>query len=107
MKTVLAVDLGGTNIRMAAVSQDGRILHHTKRPTPNDLAPDDLLELTGQLADDCRWPASSMSAIAFAPPANVGGDGIIRNLPNIPLLDGFGLRDALQARFKVPAVVEN
>jgi glucokinase len=104
---VLAVDLGGTNIRMAAVNRDGNILQHAKRPTPHQLTPETLLDLTNQLAGDCGFERTKPDAIAFAPPANVGADGIIRNLPNLPLLDGFGLKAALQDEFGIPAVVEN
>ena len=32
---VLAVDLGGTNLRMAAVNRRGEVLFRTKRETPN------------------------------------------------------------------------
>jgi len=104
---VLAVDLGGTNVRMAAVTIDGDIRQHAKRPTPDEFSPDDLLTLTQQLAGECGFETRKPSAIAFAPPANVGADGIIRNLPNLPLLDGFQLKAALQGRFGIPAVVEN
>jgi len=109
-KVVLAVDLGGTNIRMAAVKSDGTILHHAKRPTPAAFSPDQLLELTTILVDECSAAISSdsaVTAIAFAPPANVGPDGVLRNLPNLPLLDGYDLRSALMQRFGMPATVEN
>lgn len=103
-QTVLAVDLGGTNIRMAAVVPDGSIVRRAKRPTPDGLTPAGLLALTRELAAEC---ADAIDAIAFAPPANVGADGVIRNLPNLPFLDGFALRSALQSEFGVPAFVEN
>ena len=106
-RIVLAVDLGGTNIRMAAVTVDGDIRQHAKRPTPDEFSPDDLLTLTQELVIDCGFETTGPSAIAFAPPANVGADGVIRNLPNLPLLDGFALKDALERKFNVPAVVEN
>ena len=35
---VYAADLGGTNIRMAAVDGEGSILHHTKKPVPGGQA---------------------------------------------------------------------
>jgi glucokinase len=107
-KVVLAVDLGGTNIRMAAVKSDGTLLQHAKQPTPSEFTPDNLLQLTERLAADCGFAFfKDVAAIAFAPPANVGADGIIRNLPNLPLLDGFAMKSALESKFGVPAVVEN
>jgi len=109
-KVVLAVDLGGTNIRMAAVESDGTILHQSRQATPDNFTPDQLLDLTSELADECRAALArdaSVVGIAFAPPANVGFDGVLRNLPNLPLLDGFSLKDALEKKFGVPAFVEN
>jgi glucokinase len=107
-KVVLAVDLGGTNIRMAAVTGDGAILRHAKRPTPSDLSPDQLLELTEQLSRDCRGDAGEKpAAIAFAPPANVTRDGVLHNLPNIPGLDGYDLKTGLQEKLTLPATIEN
>lgn len=103
---VLAVDLGGTNIRMAAVRSDGTIIQRAKRPTPSDLTPDQLLELTRHLAGDCD-SSNNSSGIAFAAPANVDPDGVLRNLPNLPLLDRFALKAGLETSLGIPAVVEN
>src|SRR5438034_7665440 len=106
---VLAVDLGGTNLRMAAVTADGALLHQTKQPTPADLSPEKLLELTAVSADECRSAIeknTTISAIAFAPPANVTPDGVLHNLPNIPGLDGYDLKTGLQEKLGIPATIE-
>src|SRR5437764_7745507 len=107
---VLAVDLGGTNLRMAAVTPDGTILHQTKQPTPEHLDPEALLTITANLADECRGTMPSdtrVAGIAFAPPANVTADGVLHNLPNIPGIDGYDLKKGLEERFDVPATIEN
>ena len=106
---VLAVDLGGTNIRMAAVRSDGTILRRAKRPTPAGLLPAALLALTDSLAAECRGPISerSVAAIGFAPPANVTPEGVLHDLPNIPGLDGFHLKAGLIERFGLPTAIEN
>ena len=107
---VLAVDLGGTNIRMAAVKSDGTILHHAKHPTPPNLSPERLLDLTAELADECRTGLaadSTVVGIAFAPPANVTADGVLHNLPNIPGLDGYDLKTGLTQKLGLPATIEN
>lgn len=108
---VLAVDLGGTNIRMAAVAHDGGILHLTRK-THKDLTPDGLISLTGELADECIAQVSAdtrVVGIAFAAPAPAAKDfdGVLTQLPNLPSISGMNLRTALQERFSFPVTIEN
>jgi glucokinase len=110
--TVLAVDLGGTNIRMAAVSNEGKILHLTRAATPTEVSPEGLTALTGRLADECRRAIPSnrtLKAICFAAPAPApkNGSGILTKLPNIPTLDGMDLRAALTDLLQMPVLIEN
>src|SRR4051812_13187517 len=89
--TVLAVDLGGTNIRMAAVSDDGTILSHVKHPTPKPCAVDALMDLSGKMADECRAALHSddkVVGVAFGVPANVTSAGVLHGFANIPDLNG-------------------
>lgn len=109
---VLAVDLGGTNIRMAAVASDGEILHLTRQPTPKSVTPVELISITGELADECEGhigPNIGLRGIAFAAPAPASKDcdGVLTRLPNIPTLNGMNLKAALRARFPFPVTVEN
>lgn len=108
---VLAVDLGGTNIRMAAVAHDGGILHLTRR-AHQDLTPDKLISLTGELADECVTQISAdtrLVGIAFAAPAPApkNSDGILTQLPNLPSVSGMNLKAALRERFSFPVIIEN
>jgi glucokinase len=110
--TVLAVDLGGTNIRMAAVSDKGAILHLTRAATPADVSPEGLTALTGRLADECRQSIPSnrrLGAICFAAPAPAAkdGNGVLTKLPNIPTLDGMDLRAALTDLLQMRVLIEN
>ena len=43
-KIVLATDLGGTNLRMAAVCKDGVVLHREKIKTPRSNSPNELID---------------------------------------------------------------
>ncbi|MFN0140609.1 MAG: ROK family protein [Pyrinomonadaceae bacterium] len=109
---VLAVDLGGTNIRMAAVARDGGILHLTRRPTPKSVSPVELISLTGEMADECIEQIGGdkrLCGIAFAAPAPASrnSDGVLTRLPNIPTLNGMNLKAALRDRFAFPVIVEN
>lgn len=111
-EAALAVDLGGTNLRMAAVADDGEILHLTRRPTPKSVTPVELISLAGEMADECIESIgvdTRLLGIAFAvpAPANKDSDGVLTRLPNIPTLNGMNLRAALSGRFHFPVTVEN
>jgi glucokinase len=110
-KIVFAVDLGGTNLRMAAVSDDGVILSHARTPTPRDCDPTALLDAMETLAGECRSglaDGQKIAAIGVGAPANVSPqDGILKNLPNLRQLEGMDLKGGLTERFKIPVTLEN
>src|SRR6187549_1848294 len=98
-KIVLAVDLGGTNLRMAAVSDDGAILSHARMPTPRDGGPSALIDALEALAAECRAglaESQKIAAIGIGAPANVSPKhGILKNLPNLRQLEGMDLKGGL------------
>jgi glucokinase len=109
---VLAADLGGTNLRMAAVSRDGAILSHSRHKTPESVSSDALARLLSQVADECRKDIdgdSQLSAVGIGVPAPVPTefDGVLTKLPNIPTLEGADLRSILEHCFNVPSHIEN
>src|SRR5690349_9285147 len=105
---VLAVDLGGTNVRMAAVDDAGNVLHLVRRPTPKGVTPEQLTNLFAEMADECRTATSrNFSAIGIGVPANVTSSGILHHLPNLPSLEGADLTDMVSRRLAMPVVLEN
>ena len=83
---VLAVDLGGTNLRMAAVGQAGKIYAEARRGTPKEAGPTGLLAAMAGLADECRASLgadSQVVGIGAGVPANISKDGVLANLPNL------------------------
>jgi glucokinase len=105
---VLAVDLGGTNVRMAAVDDAGNVLHLVRRPTPKGVTPEQLTDLFAEMADECRSATSrEFSAIGIGVPANVTSSGILHHLPNLPSLEGADLTDMVSKRLAMPVVLEN
>jgi glucokinase len=106
---VLAIDLGGTNLRMAAVGPDGSILSHAKTESRNADKPQKLLQALSSLADECRAALTEphqLVGIGAGVPAN-RTDGILQTLPNLPRLEGMNLKADLTAKFRVPVVIEN
>jgi len=112
-KVVLAADLGGTNLRMATVDSDGKIMHLDKKPTPRGVLPAQLVDQIRQMADDCCSPIGlrrgDLSGVGFTAPAPVAKDfdGFLTKLPNIPTLVGMNLKAELEKLFNLPVVIEN
>ncbi len=106
---VFAVDLGGTNLRMAAVSAGGNILSRVKMRTPADDGSDAIVEAiigaAGELSDAI---SGHPRAISLAVPAIVNHtDGMIVQAPNLPSLDQFDLAYAVQSNTGIPVCIEN
>ncbi len=110
-KIVLACDLGGTNLRMAAVDSDGKILFRTKRDTPKSDRADDIIRTIVEVSDECREAVKddgNIIAIGAAVPATLSVErGILMKAPNVPCLDGFRMVAALENELNIKAVIEN
>ncbi|NNE99252.1 MAG: ROK family protein [Pyrinomonadaceae bacterium] len=107
---VLAADLGGTNLRIAAVGRDGTILERSKIATPRDSKPDRLFSALVEIANDClkKCEKVNLTAIAIAVPATVDAcKGILLDAPNLPELNGFGIVSALEEEMNVKVFLEN
>jgi len=97
---VVAVDLGGTNLRAALVSE-GKILRYMKKPTPKtkDELLNTLVEVISEVFDN------EVKAIGMGSPGPLK-NGVIQNPPNLPLRN-FNLKKFLQKKFKVRVEIEN
>jgi glucokinase len=107
---VLAVDLGGTNLRVAAVDVTGRILHHAKSPTPRSHDGKEIVKLMAELAARCRQALEGHAALAIgaAIPATLDTRaGRVLRAPNLPELDGFELGKAIADELDIPVIIEN
>jgi glucokinase len=95
----LAVDLGGTNLRAAAVSADGTILYESQRPTFADQGVDALIDriaLSIREAAD-RASVSPDTEVGVAAPGPLDPRaGVVHFAPNLPGWRNVPLRDRLQ-----------
>ena len=107
----LALDLGGTNIRLAAIGEDGIVYSRSRSATPKRSSSIEIVDLIVRLADGCREkvpPGSNIFAIAAAVPATINEQaGILTKLPNLPALEGVRLRDVLTERLGIETILEN
>lgn len=108
---VLAADLGGTNLRMAAVDREGKILHRTKHDTPKSDRADEIIAAIVEAASECLKSIKKkgwIKAFGAAVPATLNAPaGVILKAPNLPALDGFRFSATISDELNLPVVLEN
>ena len=104
-KLVLAVDLGGTNMRVAIVDEDGKILDRDEQPTP-DAA--ETIEPFTDFVGTFRARHDVDHAV-FAVPSRIDHqEGTLLRAPNIPPPWAHLMtRDALEAALDVTLILAN
>lgn len=108
---VLATDLGGTNLRMAAVDSDGVILFQTKCSTPKTDSVSEIVDIFLSKIVECRSKIDAnhqIKAVSFAVPGGVDYEnGTVLKAPNLPCLEGFPLADSLEEKLNLKVILEN
>lgn len=97
---VVAVDLGGTNLRIAIIERR-KILKYWKEKTPKT-ASEIKKRIFGLIEN---FMSDDVRGIAVASPGPLK-NGTIKNPPNLPLRN-WNLKREMEKEFKVPAVVKN
>ncbi|MBL8124924.1 MAG: ROK family protein [Pyrinomonadaceae bacterium] len=110
-KLILAADLGGTNLRMAAVSRSGDLAIRRKVCTPTSKTREDILAAIEETARSIRselGDLGELAAFGAAVPAIVNSkQGIVLRSPNLPELNGLEFSSYFSDRLKMPVVLEN
>lgn len=102
MKSAIGVDIGGTNIRIACVSEKGEVLERLTEPTPSN-------DFTGKLTALIR---NTLKPDVIGIGLGIAGiidrrRGMVLESPNIPELNNASLKETLEREFSLPVVVEN
>ncbi len=98
----IAIDLGGTNLRVALVVGN-KIKKYIKKPTPKDKKAilKEMCVFISQLMD------KNVKGIGIASPGPLDSKkGIIQNPPNLPFKN-FNLKKYLEKKFSVPVEISN
>jgi glucokinase len=106
MSHTVAVDIGGTHIRVAVYEPDSLkpVAHHRTRSLAKQPGVYDRLEK----AIESVWPQGKVKAIGIASPGPLDPHtGTILDTPNIPEWENFPLTANLSQHFKVPAFLDN
>ncbi len=109
---VIAVDLGGTNLRFALLNAAGDIVHRQSEATAPGHGRDTLVQrlANGIMAIPQRAgiAADHIAAVGLGIPGLVElQPGRVVKAPNIPALDGFLLGPALESLLPWPVVLDN
>lgn len=108
---VLAADMGGTNLRMAAIGPEGNFLDSRSIATPSSGSVEDIVDAIATIAEDCRDSVSDLfelRSLGLAAAALISSEtGRVLSSPNLPELNGRDLAGDLQARLGIPVVLEN
>lgn len=108
---VLAGDLGGTNLRIAAVDAAGTVLYRAEAETPRHPNGGKVVDAAVDLAMECRGAIGrdrDIKGFGFAIPAIIQFDqGKIFSSPNLPELNGFDLSAELADKLGLKVTLEN
>jgi glucokinase len=106
----IGVDLGGTNLRAAAISQSGEILDSiagkTQLSEGRDAVISDIVDAIITLRD--RMPGSRFAGVGIGVPGFIEIEkGLIVGSNNLPEFEGFPVRDDIERRLGTQVILEN
>jgi glucokinase len=106
----IGVDLGGTNLRVAAVSPAGEILERIGLDTEVSEGRERVVaDLCGAVEDiEQRLPGLRLAGIGIGVPGIINlADGTVRQSPNLPGWSDFPVRDDIERLLRTHVVLEN
>jgi glucokinase len=105
MNLVIALDIGGTNLRCAVVNEQYKFLEVKILPTPlNDVTA--FLNEVKNIIDPLLLQFPQVKALACGVPGRVDSLGGIDILPNIGIRN-VGLKSFLESTYHLPVVIKN
>ncbi len=108
-KKVIGIDVGGTNLRGALVSADGKIINRRKTASDADRGIEAVIENLVKLIRNVSG-GEHVSAVGFGIPGIIDfKEGIITQAPNICSVNNYPIRNNLRARLgdTIKVIVEN
>ena len=106
----LAIDLGGTNIRVAVVDRGGAVLQRERERTQAHLGPEHAMARLTETATRLMHSAGDgqIAGIGVALGSPVDPDtGTMYNPPSLPGWDGFSPKHALEESLHLPVHIAN
>ena len=106
----IGIDLGGTNLRAAAIDKDGKMLDKIAAPTDylngREAVLRDIVAAIEKLRE--KHGVEGFKGIGVGVPGFIRiKEGFITNSPNLPYFENFPVRDELSHRLNAPVILEN
>ena len=106
----IGVDLGGTNLRAAAISRDGKMLNKIAGSTPvsggRNAVVDDMVRAIETL--EAGLSGQKLAGVGVGVPGFIQMDkGIVVGAPNLPAFDNYPVRDEIEKRLGAQVILEN
>jgi glucokinase len=106
----IGLDLGGTNLRGAAIDRSGKILQKisgsTKMSAGKKALLDDMAAVISRLKDE--YGAAGLAGIGVGVPGFILlKEGVIKNCNNLPFLENSPIRDEMEQRLSARVILEN
>jgi len=106
----IGVDLGGTNLRAAAIDSTGRMLGKVAGQTQLSAGPDavvrDMVAAIVKLRSE--FGEDRLAGVGIGSPGIIVMEtGMIMEMPNLPGFEGFPLRDRVNRALGAPVILEN
>jgi glucokinase len=106
MSVIIAIDIGGTQLRVAVYPRNGTTPITIQRTATRGLEDGVFERLTSLI--DAAWPKEPVAAISVAAPGPLNPyTGVIISTPNIPAWTHYPLAELLSKQYKVPAYLGN
>ena len=106
----IGVDLGGTNLRAAAVDTEGEIVELIDTPTDGHRGNQAVLDAIAGAIDTLRdtHGRSGLLGIGVGVPGFIRIEkGVITDSPNLPSMQNYPMRDLLSEMVDAPVILEN
>ncbi len=106
MSGIIALDIGGTQLRAAVYPSEGITPVALHKTASRGMEPGVFERLTSLI--DSVWPKDKVDAISVAAPGPLNPhDGMVISTPNIPAWKNYPLADLLTKKYMVPAFLGN
>jgi len=106
---VIGIDLGGTNLKVGAVSSDGKILFRLSVSSDIKDGKDATIKRILHSIEEARFNVRGLrlAGIGFGFPGLISPNGVISNAPNLPDWEGASLKNELADKLSAPLFFDN
>ena len=108
----IGVDVGGTNVKIALVDFDGKIIYSNTVPTRAEMGYEagvnNIKQAIKELMQETSATAKTIEAIGFGLPGQIDyKEGLVKNLQNIPGWVNIPLAKIIEEEFSIPTRLDN